>query len=501
MRHLLLFTLLAATASASAQQTLFVAPTGSPLGSGTMTSPLTLPAALGRAAPSDTIYVRGGAYASSSAIRFDASGEDGAYVHVWAYPEDDERPVFDFTGASKGFDVQASYLHLKGITVENSNDNGIQLSGDDASYNVIEQMVARYNGDSGIQVNGGAAYNLLLNNDSYENYDPGNNGENADGFAIKFGVGPGNVLRGNRAWANSDDGYDFWSLDDPGQQGVQIEGNWAFRNGFNLWDVVGFNGDSNGFKLGKGEGPHTLIRNLAWDHRANGFDVNGNASGVTVYHNTAYLNRGVNFQFDDDPAIDEQAPYVLRNNASVAASVRMDPSVADDEANSWNAIVDLATPADFVSLDDIGADGPRQADGSLPVLDFLRLADGSDLIDAGTDVGLDFSGSAPDLGAYEFEASSVAAEPGADDGTSLELAGPNPFRSQTTLAVTLDASRVVRVSAYDALGREVAVLADGPLPAGRQTLAFDAQNLAPGVYVVRLSAGTVRSALTLTLAR
>ena len=500
MPKLPLFFLALLATAASAQTTYYVAPNGSPLGSGSMASPLTLPAALARVAPGDTVFVRGGAYASSSPIRIDKSGADGAYVHVWAYPEDDAPPVFDFTGANRGFDVRGSYVHLKGLVVERSGDNGVYIN--NASYNIVEQVVARYNGDSGIQVQSGASYNLLLNNDSYENYDPGNNGENADGFAVKFGVGPGNVLRGNRAWANSDDGYDFWSLADPGQQGVRIEGNWAFRNGFNIFDDPAFDGDSNGFKLGKGEGAHTLLRNLAWDHRAHGFDVNGNISGVTVYNNTGYLNRGVNFNFDDDPQIDEQALYVLRNNASVASEVRMDASVVDAAFNSWNTSVPSARAEDFESLDDAGATGPRQPDGSLPNLGgFLHLAADSDLIDAGTDVGLPFAGDAPDVGAYEFGLATPA-EPGAPEaGTVLALAGPNPFRAATRLAVTLDASRVVRLTVYDVRGRQVAVLADGPLPAGRGVLTFDAVGLAPGVYVVRLETGTARAALPLTLVR
>ena len=497
MRHLPLLLLLVAL-GASAQSTYFVAPNGSPIASGAISSPLTLTAALGRVAPGDTVYVRGGAYASSSAVRFDASGEDGNYIHVWAYPQDDERPVFDFTGANRGFDIRGDYLHIKGMTVENSGDNGVYVK--QASYNIVEQMVARYNGDSGIQMEDQSAYNLLLNNDSYENYDPSNNGENADGFAVKFGVGEGNVLRGNRAWDNSDDGYDFWSLDDPDQQGVRIEGNWAFRNGYNIFGDTNFRGDSNGFKLGKGNGPHVLVRNLAWGHNANGFDVNGNASGVTVYNNTAYFNRGVNFQFDDDPAIDEQALYVLRNNVSLQAGVRMDATVADDEFNSWNAAIPSARPDDFLSLDDTGADGPRQADGGLPVLDFLRLADGSDLIDEGTDVGLAFAGSAPDLGAYEAGlATSVDDAPVSE--ISLAHAGANPARGLARLAVTLDASRVVRVTLHDALGREVAVVADGPLPGGRQVLVVDPVGLAPGVYVARLQAGDVVRTLSLTLVR
>lgn len=501
MRPLLLvlsFLLAALATVASAQTTYFVAPNGSPLGSGTIGSPLTLPAALTRVAPGDTVYVRGGAYASSSAIRFDASGADGAYIHVWAYPEDGEPPVFDFTGANRGFDIRGDYLHIKGITVENSDDNGVYVK--QANYTIVEQMVARRNGDSGIQMEDGASFNLLLNNDSFENYDPGRGGENADGFAIKFGVGEGNVLRGNRAWANSDDGYDFWSLDDPGQQGVRVEGNWAFRNGFNIWDDPSFNGDSNGFKLGKGNGAHVLVRNLAWDHRAHGFDVNGNASGVTIYHNTGYLNRGVNFNFDDDPAIDEQAPYVLRNNVSVAGSVRMDGSVVDAAFNSWNVPLPSVNAADFLTLDDAGADGPRQPDGSLPALDFLRLAEGSELIDGGTDVGLAYVGAAPDLGAYE-SGMTTAAEPDPTGALALGLAGSNPVVGRLRLAVTLDASRVARVTLHDVRGREVAVIADGPLPGGRQSFDADLWDLAGGVYIVRLQTAAGTRTLPITLVR
>ena len=52
--------------------------------------------------------------------------------------------------------------------------------------------------------------------------------------------------------------------------------------------------------------------------------------------------------------------------------------------------------------------GYEDADGSLPDVQFLHLAAGSDLVDKGVDVGLPFSGSAPDLGAFEYGATAVA---------------------------------------------------------------------------------------------
>ena len=65
--------------------------------------------------------------------------------------------------------------------------------------------------------------------------------------------------------------------------------------------------------------------------------------------------------------------------------------------NSWDGGVTV-TDDDFESLDLSVLDDPRQADGSLPDISLLHLADGSDLIDAGTDVGLDYDGAAPDIG-------------------------------------------------------------------------------------------------------
>lgn len=492
-RFLLLLTLFAVAPSAAAQSTYYVATDGTDLGSGTITSPFpTVDRALDFAVAGDTVYVRGGTYVTPAPIRIDDGGEDGAYLHIWAYA--DEVPAFDFTGANRGFDLRGDYIHLNGLVVENSEDNGVFLAG--ASYNVIERVVARNNGDSGIQVQDGAAHNLVLNVDSYGNYDPGQNGENADGFAIKFGVGPGNVLRGCRAWGNSDDGYDFWSIDDLDQQGVTVEDSWAFANGINVWDDPDFRGDSNGFKLGHGPGAHVLVRNVAWGHLAHGFDVNGNTSGVTLYNNTGFDNENTNFYFDDDDNV-EQGVSVLRNNLSFG-DVRMDDSVVDDAYNTWNLEVPNPQQSDFVSTDPTGADGPRQPDGSLPDIEFLHLAEGSALIDAGIDVGLPYNGAAPDIGAFESPFAVSAEDGAAPSALALLPAYPNPFHTSTHLAFETAEAGPVRLAVYDALGRRVATLVEEVLPAGRHTAAWDAAGLAAGLYVARLEAGGATDSAMLT---
>ena len=56
--------------------------------------------------------------------------------------------------------------------------------------------------------------------------------------------------------------------------------------------------------------------------------------------------------------------------------------------------------------------GSRQADGSLPVVDFMQLIGGSHLVGAGVNVGLPFSGAAPNLG---YTSTLVTAPPLAGD--------------------------------------------------------------------------------------
>lgn len=80
------------------------------------------------------------------------------------------------------------------------------------------------------------------------------------------------------------------------------------------------------------------------------------------------------------------------------------------------------------------------------------------------------------------------AAPGASAPTLT--VGPNPAAASATVRYTLAAPGAVRLTLTDVLGREVAVLADGERPAGPHEASFDAGRLAPGVYVVRLTAAS-----------
>lgn len=137
----------------------------------------------------------------------------------------------------------------------------------------------------------GTSDNQVINLDSFGNRDPRKNGESADGLAIKEGSGTGNVVRGARLWNNSDDGFDAWEF----LSSILIEDSLAWGNGFNRWNLPGFTGDGNGFKLGGGgdEDPpaaHTTRNSMAWDNAVGGFIDNANPGTLLADRCTAWRN-------------------------------------------------------------------------------------------------------------------------------------------------------------------------------------------------------------------
>ena len=93
----------------------------------------------------------------------------------------------------------------------------------------------------------------------------------------------------------------------------------------------------------------------------------------------------------------------------------------------------------------------------------------------------------------------TATEVGTGAPVVAEVA-PNPARGRTGLRLTVPSAERVRVSVYDALGREVAVAFEGTVT-GVAEVAVEAGRLAPGVYVVRVSGDTFAESRSLTVVR
>lgn len=421
MKNILLFLVLAFS-STSWGATYYVAVTGFDTNTGTEALPFkTIAKAVGIANAGDVIYVRGGTYTHSASIGISRSGTSALPCSLVAYPG--ERPLLDFSGLAsgkRGISISGSYWVVKGLDVFKATDNGMYISG---AYNRIEFCSFYDNQDSGLQLSGGAHHNQIINCDSYWNADPTDYGD-ADGFAVKMDVGTGNYFYGCRAWLNVDDGWDGYmrGADDVT---TTLENCWTWKNGW-LKDGTdpGTQANGNGFKVGGSDDKllkhNFLLRNcLAFDNKSKGFDQNNNKGDMYFYNCTGYRNGGNNFSIPSAIAVGKVAE--VKNCVAIDGKVSLQSFVVQSN-NGWMSPF-VTTAADFASLSTVGVDGPRQADGSLPVLPFARLVAGSDLIDGGLKLsGIPYFGSAPDLGAFEFEPATALSGVKGLGGYSIEQA-------------------------------------------------------------------------------
>lgn len=410
----------------------------------------------------DILYVRGGTYHLSQTIKVNQTGTADQRICVFAYPGDTERPVFDFSGqprpdknvagANRGImhNIGANYWHYRGLDICNSADNGMKMEG---SYCVVELCRFYGNDDTGLQQGFGkddkgnntrnkeykyGRYNIIVNCDAYDNYDPWSNGGNADGFAIKLFPGPGNEFHGCRAWHNSDDGWDLYYTAFP----IVVDNCWCLKNGFDK-------GNANGFKMGgckqggTSMGAHVFKNCIAAYHAKKGFDQNHHREGSYLINDLSFEN-GVNYGYNMEAP--DQGNWVLRNCVGFGGERNHQfTQLPDVKSCTWTDLDNVnplsdrnggsgynKTIADYTSeYEDLSYEtgiSARQANGELP-LHFGRLKAGSKLIDGGTPItdfktvdahkdyyaysanapydwsitlNIPYNGAAPDYGPYEY---------------------------------------------------------------------------------------------------
>ena len=418
----------------------------------------------GRYAFTDATSTCSSTSATVNAITLSKSGTSGNPIKYWAYPG--EKPVFDFSGITDtskyncrqtGVRVTASWLYLKGLELtgtlqlNNLNHESWCLYVYGGSNNIFEMLDAHHNMGPGFFIQRGGN-NTFLNCDSHENEDSltsNGDGQSADGFGCHPNQAgdTGNVFRGCRAWWNTDDGWDFINA----TEACTVESSWSWYNGYKPDAISGgapvalSAGNGNGFKGGGYGMPpsgvpsptpqHILRFNVSFYNKAAGFYANHSPNNAYFYNNTGFHNSPdfnmLGVASDGSTSI---SVGILRNNLAFAGSLTSNVDLGgliDDQYNSWDSKVGVtvanadlqsvafAPPASCPAAYSAGGKvcvpatdttsfagmaSARQADGSLPVLPFLRLSPGSNLIDKGQDVGLPFVGTAPDLGAFEFGA-------------------------------------------------------------------------------------------------
>jgi RNA polymerase sigma factor (sigma-70 family) len=348
----------------------YVAPGGSDQADGSRRHPYaTLAQAVSVVRPGQTIALRGGDYRLTAAVTIGTSGTAGHRITVSNYRN--EHPVIDASGvpsATWAITQQADYWTVQGLELKNSASHAYVCLA--CRYDVFQRLSIHDNVESSLTLrNDGTIGNQVLDSDFYGNHDPADTGEGGIGLGIKFGYGTGNVVRGNRAFDNADDGFNFGSFSSP----VTVEGNWAYGNGVNRWNVAGWRSNGNGFTFGGGSPPavaaHIVHNNAAWDNQHDGFSDQRNTAALEFGNNTAFRNGAVGFDLP-------YAAAALLGNVAVGNASPVAPGPAGDgSGNSWNG---GAWPAGrFASADPAVAQGARRPDGSLPRTSYLGTGTGT----------------------------------------------------------------------------------------------------------------------------
>lgn len=209
--------------------------------------------------------------------------------------------------------------------------------------------------------------------------------------------------------------------------------------------------------------------------------------------------------FDTDTAPSYAGGYVL-NAAGSRAFVRvLAPQGATvarfyETSNLNIGMPETAMDGGAVIAASVSADGKTFTfdQGTLPTEMFFPITTAGQ--GSGVRFFLDVTDTCPRTVNVDPEFTLTGLTDEAASATTLS-AQPNPFAAHTTIAFSLAEAGPVQVSVYDVLGREVARLVDGSLPAGVHEAAFDGSQLPSGLYIYRLTAGRHTLQRTITLAR
>jgi uncharacterized protein YjdB len=500
----LLFLVSFILSSVVSANTYYVAPTGKDSNPGTISAPwATWKKGFESAQPGDIVYIRGGIYKPADvpgSNYIEITGRIGTRenpICLFAYPSDyasGNFPVLDCSlqkpsesGFNTAIQISSSrYYKLKGLTICNvwQSPLGQKAQGFcfyECSNLTFENCTAHQIGGRGFYVLNYSPTvvdsTFFINCDAYDCADSlsldgnglPNYGNGADGFFIQqtdqFPQNYG-LIEGCRAWHCSDDQF---NLD---QSCLTVTRNcWAFNGGYPSLA----RSEGNGFKIGDPP-PHTpdYISRITYncisaDNMGFGYDPNNALGGewprAYTYNNLSYNNKvgylvqnvaeapigaDMNIYRNNISYLDSDYPFedvpAMQGNTGYVYTVDHNTWMKKSGSPYWQTNPSYSvSAADFISLDVNELKRPRKSDGSLPDVNFGKLATGSDLIDGGiadvnfTRLGMKYSGSAPDLGAFEYGGIVTNPKP----VTSITVTGAGGATAITTNHGTLQLSAAV----------------------------------------------------------
>ncbi|MBD7911523.1 right-handed parallel beta-helix repeat-containing protein [Clostridium cibarium] len=375
----------------------YMSPIGNDNNSGSINSPFaSISKAQAVASYGDTVFIMGGTYKN-----FNIASSDNTYNYVnnitksgitYRAFSSSDIPVFDFSTVPTNKRVAAFHI-AKGVTdvtIATIDVTGVKVGNQKQSEcfrvegNALLYEVTCHDTEANgfYFVNNGTGYCTKC--DAYNNigatkFSIGN----TDGFGAH---GNGVVFQYCRSWNNSDDGFDCLT-----SKGTNtFDHCWAFN--------MNAGGDSNGFKIGGyASGTpydpvpvHTVYACLAANNKAHGFYANHQpGQSAYWYNNTAYNNRGGNFDMLERVSINDPTDIpgtreIVHNNLSFNGIAIKDSNLPSKNviSNSWNIEGITVTASDFQSLDISELTKKRDytnSDELIPDVKFMHLVNGSDL--------------------------------------------------------------------------------------------------------------------------
>lgn len=109
---------------------------------------------------------------------------------------------------NRGMRVIGSHVTLEDLILQGAPGVGIYMRETTCGYNLLQNLVTRYNHHSGVYLSNGAHHCTLRQCDSYRNCDIYKKGQDADGFSVSLELGANILLDNCRAFENADDAYD-----------------------------------------------------------------------------------------------------------------------------------------------------------------------------------------------------------------------------------------------------------------------------------------------------
>jgi parallel beta-helix repeat protein len=370
-------------------------------------------------------------------------------------------------------------------------------------YSIIESnIVTENNLAGGVNAAGGIEFwsvdgrivnNTVLYNNSYSvgGIEAGNSG----GYGFNTVLIQGNLIRGNNASVFAGG----ISISGKGVSGIiknnviinntanQIGGMfvhdtcYAVIDGNYVSGNIAKNGNNGGIYFERNQKNCIVQNNIVRNNNGNGIAANI-TSGVLVINNTVIGNIGYGIvAYTGSYAL--VMNNIVRYNTSSALSgtiysssnFTLDPQfVANDSLYHLSDLSPcIGTGSSSALLGGITLNAP--------VLDYFNT------------VRPRTAGTKPDIGAVEHD---LPNDPGSVNDIAdipaiyrLEQNYPNPFNPSTTIRYALPTSTQVKLTVYDLLGREIAILVDEKQSAGWNEVQWNAGSFSSGIYFYKLFAG------------